>query len=73
MTYVRQQIKTQEFERNLMQTSEYLRQSREVCAQIAITVIICHFVSAILLHSIMGHSKTLSLAYSAAYRRTGHQ
>ncbi|XP_018422030.1 PREDICTED: transient receptor potential cation channel subfamily M member 6 [Nanorana parkeri] len=29
MTYVRQQLKTQEIERNLMQTSEYLRQSRE--------------------------------------------
>ncbi|KAM5194380.1 transient receptor potential cation channel subfamily M member 6 isoform 2-T2 [Mantella aurantiaca] len=29
MTYVRQQLKTQEIERNLIQTSEYLRQSRE--------------------------------------------
>ncbi|KAG8455256.1 hypothetical protein GDO86_001452 [Hymenochirus boettgeri] len=29
MTYVRQQLKTQEFERHLVQTSEYLRQSRE--------------------------------------------
>ncbi|XP_075454422.1 transient receptor potential cation channel subfamily M member 6 isoform X3 [Ascaphus truei] len=29
MSYVRQQLKTQEFERHLVQTSEYLRQSRE--------------------------------------------
>ncbi|KAM4807976.1 transient receptor potential cation channel subfamily M member 6 [Rhinophrynus dorsalis] len=29
MTYVRQQLKTQEIERHLVQTSEYLRQSRE--------------------------------------------
>ncbi|XP_041420213.1 transient receptor potential cation channel subfamily M member 6 isoform X2 [Xenopus laevis] len=29
MTYMRQQLKTQEFERHLVQTSEYLRQSRE--------------------------------------------
>lgn len=73
MNYVRQQLKTQEIERNLMQTSEYLRQSQEVCVQGAMIKMIYRYVKVIFSLIIEAHRNSLTLwLYSNSYRSTGH-